>query len=492
MQAVVNAVKTKKLPTIVVVLMVVVSMCGYVGNSLRIIGIGFPLDDAWIHQVYARNLAIDKIWAFLPGQVSAGSTSPLWTVILSVGYLLKLMPYIWTFTVGFLCLVGLCITGQKISQAETGQPPKWHLLALFLAFEWHMVWAALSGMETIFYALLILVFFYLEYDALPKPILTGLLVGMAVWVRPDGITLLGPALMVCILSAKNWKSTLVEIFKILAGFAIAFVPYILFNNFMHGSLWPNTYYAKQAEYYSLLRGPLLLRWSRLMGLPLIGAGVLLLPGFIWMIWQSLKEKKWVLLSMGIWWLGYSLIYALRLPVVYQHGRYLIPAMPVFFVVGFIGIREIIAHWVVRNKVTKILSQAWAISILVVEILFFGLGAQAYAEDVAIIETEMVATARWLNSNTPENAVIAVHDIGAVGYFTDRKLIDLAGLISPEVIPFIRDEARLEGFLNRQGIDFLVTFPGWYPQMTKNKVSVFRTGGPFSPAAGGENMEVYRW
>ena len=37
---------------------------------------GFPLDDAWIHQVYARNLATTGVWAFVPGQTSAGSTSP--------------------------------------------------------------------------------------------------------------------------------------------------------------------------------------------------------------------------------------------------------------------------------------------------------------------------------------------------------------------------------------------------------------------------------
>ncbi len=40
-------------------------------------GAGFPLDDAWIHQVYARNLALHGQWAFVLGQPSAGSTSPL-------------------------------------------------------------------------------------------------------------------------------------------------------------------------------------------------------------------------------------------------------------------------------------------------------------------------------------------------------------------------------------------------------------------------------
>src|SRR5581483_3131331 len=47
---------------------------------------GFPLDDAWIHQVYARNLGTHLEFSFFPGQPSAGSTSPLWAILLAVGY----------------------------------------------------------------------------------------------------------------------------------------------------------------------------------------------------------------------------------------------------------------------------------------------------------------------------------------------------------------------------------------------------------------------
>ncbi|MFN8564456.1 MAG: hypothetical protein U0703_23200 [Anaerolineae bacterium] len=49
-------------------------------------GGNFPLDDSWIHQTYGRNLAEYGEWAFLPGVASAASTSPLYTVVLSVGY----------------------------------------------------------------------------------------------------------------------------------------------------------------------------------------------------------------------------------------------------------------------------------------------------------------------------------------------------------------------------------------------------------------------
>src|SRR5512139_1211356 len=61
---------------------------------------GFPLDDSWIHQTYARNLALHGQWAFRPNMPSAGSTAPLWSALLAIGYWLGLAPYIWTFLLG--------------------------------------------------------------------------------------------------------------------------------------------------------------------------------------------------------------------------------------------------------------------------------------------------------------------------------------------------------------------------------------------------------
>jgi hypothetical protein len=119
---------------------------------------------------------------------------------------------------------------------------------------------------------------------------------------------------------------------------------------------------------------------------------------------------------------------------------------------------------------------------------------AYRRDVQVIETEMVATARWVRANTEPAALIAAHDIGALGYFGGRRLLDLAGLVSPEVIPFIRDEARLSAWLDEMGADYLVTFPAWYPALVLDPKAeqVFVTAAPYSPAAGGQNMAVYAW
>ena len=83
-------------------------------------------------------------------------------------------------------------------------------------------------------------------------------------------------------------------------------------------------------------------------------------------------------------------------------------------------------------------------------------------------------------------------IGPWGYFGVREILDLAGLVSPEVFPILRDEAALAAYLDSSHAAYLVTLEGWYPALEAGQELLFRTDAPFSPALGGTNMVVYRW
>jgi hypothetical protein len=183
------------------------------------------------------------------------------------------------------------------------------------------------------------------------------------------------------------------------------------------------------------------------------------------------------------------MYAWRLPVTYQHGRYLIPMMPIFFLWGLAGLVEFL-EFHSKTWYQRAIGKAGLVAAALLVLIFFGLGAQAYGRDVAIIETEMVTVAHWVAENTPKDALIAAHDIGALGYFADRSILDLAGLVSPEVIPFLRDQARLEAYMVAQGADYLVTFPSWYPDLVAGACPVFQTDSPATLAVDHENMAVY--
>jgi hypothetical protein len=46
-------------------------------------------------------------------------------------------------------------------------------------------------------------------------------------------------------------------------------------------------------------------------------------------------------------------------------------------------------------------------------------------------------------------------------------------------------------MQSKGADYLLTFPGWYPEIVSQGQALYTTGGSFSPDAGGENMNIFR-
>ena len=485
---------------------------------------GFPLDDAWIHQTYARNLAYSGQLAFVPGVSSAGSTAPLWTLLLSIGYLLGIPFHIWTYGLG---IIFLGLTGYTVQQLGKKLFPKNQSVGLwaglFCLLEWHLVWAAVSGMETMLFVWLSL-FLFERYLAVEQNETTrqpwqpafglGLLGGLLILTRPEGVGLVG--LIGLDMALRWWRSSperrvdnlLKRWLAIAAGVAIMLLPYILFHLYLTGLPFPNTLYAKQAEYGAVLGGfPL---WWRLFGnigptpesvqgvfrVIFIGAQMLLIPGLLFAAWLTFKERRFELAPVWLWWISFLLLYALRLPVTYQHGRYQIPAIPWMVLLGVWGTVRLLGllnKSLGRRPAWRVVSRVLVVSLVVLVLAFTVIGAMAYARDVRFIESEMVATAHWLNENIEPDALIAAHDIGAIGYYTQRPLLDLAGLITPEVIPFIRDEQALFNFVANNNAGYLVTFPSWYPEMVQQpELSIiFETRAPWGPQAGEDSMTVYQ-
>lgn len=478
--------------TLVILSLGVISLAIYVIVSLYTFRIGFPLDDAWIHQTYARNLAERGEWSFIPGHISAGSTAPLWSGLLAIGYWLNIDQFIWTFLLGWGLVVAVALLGCHIFNLLAPEHKQWAIWAgILLLFEWHLVWAGVSGMETLLFIVFVLGALMWLLADWKRWIVLGALIGLSVWARPDGITLIGPALMVILLMKDSWGDKTRAAMYLLIGFMSLFGLYLVFNRLLADTWWPNTFYAKQAEYAVELTDPL---WRRLMEqamLPLVGVGIVLLPGFVYYLRVANIKRNWAALSGALWAVGYLLVYAFRLPVTYQHGRYVIPMMPVYLLWGFAGMVIWIQPQSVQT-VRRVVSRLWVLSFAIVLVLFWMVGARAYARDVAIIESEMVDTAHWIAENTKPDDLIAAHDIGALGYFGGRDILDLAGLVSPEVIPFIREEHELAKYLDNKGADLLVTFPGWYPHLVKEAEVIYSTDALYSPFLGGENMQVYKW
>jgi hypothetical protein len=181
--------------------------------------VGFPLDDSWIHQTYARNLALRGEWAFRPGLTSAGSTSPLWSALLAIGFVLHLSPYIWTYLLGGFSLFSLAVLCEwTVRKLVNSYNPLFPWVGIFIAFEWHLAWAGMSGMETLLHGLILTTVLVMLMTNTHRYLTLGLLTGLSVWVRPDGLTLIGPVLMTILLNERDAKSRIASITKYMIGF----------------------------------------------------------------------------------------------------------------------------------------------------------------------------------------------------------------------------------------------------------------------------------
>ena len=461
----------------------------YLMVCVRTAGFGFPLDDAWIHLTYARNLAGHGEWAFRLGEQSAGSTSPLWTALLSIGFLIGLAPYAWTYLAGWAVLTLLAVSAENLTRKLiTTYKTRIPWAGLFFVFAWHLTWSAVSGMETLLHGLIILAVLGALLTGSARYLTLGLLTGLSVWVRPDGLTLLGPIFLVALLSEKTWRLRGDAIWRTLMGFGSLVLPYVLFNLALSDNAMPNTFYAKQAEYGLFWHSrPFLARAGNYLAPILASPFLVLMPGaVIWLV-KRIRARGWGVLASLLWVLGYIGVYFLSLPA-YQHGRYIIPALPVMYLWGIAGFLEI----VLSPKTHRQLAFIWQVLTIGLCLAFTFLGARQNANDVHWVESEMVATAKWVNQNLPADAWLAVHDIGALGFYVQNPIVDMAGLITPEVVPFIRDQTRLAVYLDSRSVDYLITFPSFYPQLTSQKELMFEAGSGSPSGDLGESMGVYRW
>jgi hypothetical protein len=501
----------------IVVLVSLLSVGVYLAWSYSLGLAGFPLDDAWIHQTYARNLAETGQLAYVPGQPSAGSTSPAWSFLLSVGYLLGLDFRIWAYLLGALSHAATALLAYRLAARLAPTNPRVPLFAgLFCAVEWHLVWSAVSGMETALFtalSLALLEYFFTQVTVRsssngPASLRTeqavvnsagiGLVGGALVLTRPEGLVLIGIVILGLLvfplpLRRSEAPGRLVAAGVSLLGLGLLLAPYLAFNLRTSGAIFPNTFYAKQIEYQVTWSVPV--RFWHVVTPTLVGAQVLLLPGFFYAAYRLIRHRRWPACLPLLWWLTLLSLYAWRLPVNYQHGRYVIPSIPLLLAYGTWGTSLLLrphAPQVWKRAASRAIPPAIAL----LAGLFWLRGAQAFVDDTGVIEGEMVTIARWLETHTSPTDLIAVHDIGAVGYLTDRSLLDLAGLITPEVIPFMTDPEQLTTWIIERGATHAVFFPDFSPTYAQLAIDPrfqqeYCTGYPGTRAAGRENMCIYR-
>ncbi len=411
----------------------------------------FPFDDPWIHQVYARNLVHYGQYAFNPGEPSSGSSAPLWTLLMIPAHAGGLPVVTWALSLGLFSLLGL---GAALwTWAERHFPPPWPLfLTVFALLSPQVAWAGVEGMETALVAALSLYILYrLEtssWKTSAQAVLDGLLNGLLLWLRPEA-----PLLTLVV----AWQRRRAG-WRCLLSFGLALLslagPYLLFHLAVGGRPFPQTVYAKVAYY-----GTVSLRVGFLRDLVLtLAPGPWLLVAALLPIalWRMARIRRWPW-GPGLAWAGLTLLLAaLRLPAVLHFGRHFVPVLPPLLLAG----GEALLAFPRMGRRFFLLLGAF--------LLFMGMviGIAFYIPLCREMLTSQVAMGRYIAGHLPAEAIVATHDIGAIGYFGEHRVVDILALIEPEATPLVatRDWHGMSIYLQSRNVSYLASLEGLFPEL----------------------------
>jgi hypothetical protein len=317
----------------------------------------------------------------------------------------------------------------------------------------------------------------------------GIFLGMGAWIRPEAVLFSFLAILSFFLYMR--KKGIRPPLMLGLGAAAALFSYFIFEYHLHGLPWPNTFYAKPAEYLALTGQSILTRliqpWIPLLAGPLAVLWIFLIPCIYYLAQKRLWYHFWPLAGC----LLHILVFSLQLPAFYQHGRYFIPLLPILLGYAVSG-SFLLAEKVDGILLPRILSRAgWASALLLLGI-FLWIGAGRFTTDVDIIESEMVFSSRWIQAHTPVDAVVAAHDIGALGFWGKRRIVDLGGLTDLDSIKLLEGGVSLKDYLKNKQADYLMTFPVFYTDALHDCDPLMQTANPAQVETPGVVMTVYEW
>ncbi len=459
-------------------------------------GSGFPLDDAWIHLQFARNLHDYGSFSYFRDlMVTSGSTSPLYTILLAAGFFLTSNEMMLSYTVGILSHVALVILVfllMRIPSAgrpvRTGAQVFPFIAAGLTALEPRLIYASVSGMETSLFTAL-LVGALLAYRK-KHAVWLGVTTGMALWARPEAVLFV--AVLVLDLAYDAWwrehpAMKKREVAKaapplnvwVFLGVSAAFAAaYGIWNSVLSGTVLPNTYAAKLKYYGSGSPdfGPELIRFltdGHLMPLVLL-AGM----GVVNVVVRIFRRKPQTYLVHLCWIVALICVYWLKLPRLYQEGRYLMPLLPFVLMLGVDGLESVLAR--LESTVHLLKRKSWRVALaaacagaLVIQFVAADMTkSRGYAGACKYIEDRQVTTARWISSHLPEDAIVATHDVGAVAFYGGRRIADMVGLVSPDMIRNIGRFDGLQRFLLSQKVTHVAVLRNWFE--VANQTPLFQT------------------
>ncbi|HEX9640449.1 MAG TPA: hypothetical protein VGB13_03975 [Candidatus Krumholzibacteria bacterium] len=374
-------------------------------------------DDSYIYAQFARNLARSGELVFQRGEAIHAATSPLWAALGAVGVLLGFDAFVWLKFLGIACGAVAVFWMTQLSLASSRNAFSGLLVAVAFAVEpWFVRWSA-SGMETALAALLVVAILRFGWCEQGRPrALFGmcLAAGLAPLVRPEAVLLSAMVALRLLMSPRRsevaaWVA-LVAPLGLWAAYALP----------SYGHLWPQTVKAKSTPLG--LDPSRLLANLRVLATQLAVAAPVALAGLVAaaLRWRKRRrQESWLSAVLWVWIVALPTIYLIRdVSVV---SRYLELILPVIL---FLGGRAIL-----QSRAGRGLWMGQIFLALALSIFWISPSTRAFSRSIDVALGDI---AEWLRLNSHEDDIVAVYDIGLVGYRADRRLLDLGGLVHPGI------------------------------------------------------------
>ncbi|HZT41967.1 MAG TPA: hypothetical protein VFA07_07245 [Chthonomonadaceae bacterium] len=424
------------------------------GALLSAIYLPHSYDDAYITYRYAYNLATGHGYVYNPGERFLGTSAPLYGLLL--GVLGAPWPARIPLISGALSGLALILTGVALYLLgkRLGSPFCGLLAAIFYSI--HPITLTAFGGEILFEVMLVAWAFVFYLDS--RTMAAAVLLAAAVLIRPDSLL---AALVLgghTLLRRRRvpWREAIVLLAILL--------PFLLLARIYYGAFLPHTLSAKAAQtrfgWPTFLGGVLVwmrnpwrdtpleecLRWLTFLGIL-----------FLW------RFRGWLLVLA--WPALFCIAYKfLRIPF---YKWYLVPpvfASAILQAMAVAGCVELLLIGVRRLRRaplsvrTALMGKALALlaltPVIAAQILY---GQSGGNNGRNAIVAQYLQTARWLQAHTDANASVGYLEIGYIGYYSQRRMIDPLGLVNSGVAAHVA-QGDLGWAYERYRPDYILVHP----------------------------------
>ena len=459
----------------------------------------FPMDDTYIHFVYAKNLSEQRLLMFNePGEIGVGTSSLLWVLLLAGGIRIGIPIFLLAKILGITSLMILGMGIYLLLRPICSSLPAL-AASLFVVLSGHLLWFALSGMETILF-LALGIFALLSYRDQRWGWL-GVLLGLLTLTRLEGI-LLGVAIGI----VDIWRYRKIRCGLCIAGFiGVLFCgPWVVYLVLRTGHALPTSGIGKHFSQFVSLQiaadrvgGLAFLKTFPELSFPIIwflytlefilgGAALPLpyininpIPGPFNIKLSVWALVMWITVVIPLLWISFGqLIKFLKRPVEYKDGQHVLLIIFLLWVLlhnlsyltylpmigtasryvalNHIGlwVTLVAGLWLTGRRGYKVWLAGGLFTLALANTVYWN---SVYDANLDHMRNVRIAAANYLGEKMPQDYKCAATDVGVLRYYSKRATIDLGGLIDPSMDQRFLD-GDLDHYLVEKGVTCLV-LPG---------------------------------